>query len=394
MLGQDDMDPTKISNDPHAFNQRPIWQRMCIVSAGVIMNVIFAAVAFSIIFSPGIGVDFPPAVIGNVVYDSPAAKAGLQIGDEVTEIDGWKPHGFLEFTDLQIAAALSSGNQPIQFTIKRTKEDGASEVFTKELLPEGPVAGNKGFLSVGVMQMQSLNIVRLQEHLDEEIAQRKKDAPDEVAQIEKLRPRDRITAVDGHSLSDYLQLYRYMQAGGPKPLTLTVTNPDPKIAGDRQIILAPHIEPELGLPSAGITVLGIGPQLAIKHVNPGGAGDKAGLKDNDIILRLGDRSNPSPEQASAIVRSMPRKPLEIVVERDGKPVTIKAVPAEARGSGFLNIEWDVDDSDHLRVVLRDTQSPAAQNDILASGAAVDLLKIDGKPAKKWRRTLEKSGGQG
>ena len=61
MLGQDDMDPTKVSTDPNAFNQRPIWQRMCIVSAGVIMNLIFAAVCFSIIFSPGIGVDFPPA---------------------------------------------------------------------------------------------------------------------------------------------------------------------------------------------------------------------------------------------------------------------------------------------------------------------------------------------
>src|ERR1041384_4051352 len=79
MLGQDDMDPTKISTDPHAFNQRPIWQRMCIVSAGVIMNIIFAAVAFSIIFHRGI--DFPPAVIGQIESGSPADKAGLQMGD-------------------------------------------------------------------------------------------------------------------------------------------------------------------------------------------------------------------------------------------------------------------------------------------------------------------------
>ena len=75
MLGQDDMDPTKVSNDPHAFNQRPIWQRMCIVSAGVMMNIIFAAVSFSIIFHPAIGVDFPPAFVGQVHIDSPAWKA-------------------------------------------------------------------------------------------------------------------------------------------------------------------------------------------------------------------------------------------------------------------------------------------------------------------------------
>src|SRR4051812_43955765 len=81
MLGQDDMDPTKVSEDPHAFNQRPIWQRMCIVSAGVIMNVIFALVAFSIIFS--VGIDFPPAIVGGTEYNFPAEKAGLRMGDRI-----------------------------------------------------------------------------------------------------------------------------------------------------------------------------------------------------------------------------------------------------------------------------------------------------------------------
>src|SRR4029077_4890598 len=97
MLGQDDMDPTKISNDPHAFNRRPIWQRMCIVSAGVIMNLIFAAVTFSIIFSPGIGVGFPPAIVGPVQHGSPADKEGLRMGDEIVSINGEKARGFLEF---------------------------------------------------------------------------------------------------------------------------------------------------------------------------------------------------------------------------------------------------------------------------------------------------------
>ena len=48
MLGQDDMDPAKVSEDPASFGKKPIWQRMVIISAGVTMNILFAIVVFAI----------------------------------------------------------------------------------------------------------------------------------------------------------------------------------------------------------------------------------------------------------------------------------------------------------------------------------------------------------
>ena len=43
MLGQEDANPNYVSEDPRSFNVCPIFKRMIVISAGVIMNIIFAA---------------------------------------------------------------------------------------------------------------------------------------------------------------------------------------------------------------------------------------------------------------------------------------------------------------------------------------------------------------
>ena len=65
MLGQDDLNPNSTSNDPRAFNRKSIPARMLVVSAGVIMNVILAAIGFMVVFL--IGFSVPPAQVGGIV---------------------------------------------------------------------------------------------------------------------------------------------------------------------------------------------------------------------------------------------------------------------------------------------------------------------------------------
>ena len=76
MLGQDDLNPNAIANDPHAYNMKPIGKRMVIVSAGVIMNVILAAIGFFVLFL--IGFDVPPPVVGAVAPNSPAESPAFR----------------------------------------------------------------------------------------------------------------------------------------------------------------------------------------------------------------------------------------------------------------------------------------------------------------------------
>ena len=65
MMGQDDLKPNATVDDPRAFNRKSVPARMLVVSAGVIMNIILAAIGFMVLFL--MGFNAPPAVIGTVV---------------------------------------------------------------------------------------------------------------------------------------------------------------------------------------------------------------------------------------------------------------------------------------------------------------------------------------
>lgn len=67
-----------------AFNRQPLWARTAIVFAGPAFNLLFAIVAFWIMFMVGIPENRP--IIGEV--SGIAAEAGLQPGDEIRTLDG------------------------------------------------------------------------------------------------------------------------------------------------------------------------------------------------------------------------------------------------------------------------------------------------------------------
>jgi regulator of sigma E protease len=74
--------------EPWEFRARPIWQRMLVISAGVIMNILLAVVIFwGINFSQGKLIR-ETTEIGYVVENSAAAKAGLREGDQILQVNG------------------------------------------------------------------------------------------------------------------------------------------------------------------------------------------------------------------------------------------------------------------------------------------------------------------
>ena len=84
--------------------------------------------------------------------------------------------------------------------------------------------------------------------------------------------------------------------------------------------------PTIGVMAQGLNDSGIGGAKVTK-VNPGSPADRAGLKENDIIVKIGDRTVNSLDEVTVAVRQLTiGKDAPIDVLRDGKRITLTIKP--------------------------------------------------------------------
>ncbi|MGB0466144.1 MAG: sigma E protease regulator RseP [Pontibacterium sp.] len=70
----------------YAFNRKPVLQRIAIVAAGPVVNLVFALLAYWMIFVSGVSVIKP--TLSDIRPSTPAAYANIQPGGEVVMVDG------------------------------------------------------------------------------------------------------------------------------------------------------------------------------------------------------------------------------------------------------------------------------------------------------------------
>src|SRR5262245_22064578 len=107
--GENDEEDT----DPRSYKNKTVGQRMAIISAGVVMNVIFGLVTFIAAFKIGVHQHAP--VIGVVEAGGPAWKEGVRTGDVLKRVDDIT-HPVFE--DLKSEVMLSSEGQHIPFVFQ------------------------------------------------------------------------------------------------------------------------------------------------------------------------------------------------------------------------------------------------------------------------------------
>ncbi len=86
------------SEEEH-FSKRPPYQRMMVVAAGPIFNLLLAWIIYFFIFLC-VGQQVLLPSIGQVVEGSPACKAGLRSGDRIVAIDGKRVQYWYQLVDM------------------------------------------------------------------------------------------------------------------------------------------------------------------------------------------------------------------------------------------------------------------------------------------------------
>lgn len=97
-------------------------------------------------------------------------------------------------------------------------------------------------------------------------------------------------------------------------------------------------------PFLGVTTDKDDKGVKIKSVSKGSAAEKAGLKEGDIITKIGDKEIDDPEELMDVVKSYkPKDEVKIYYERDGKLNNTKAVLGERKQSMARSFYYNNDE---------------------------------------------------
>jgi regulator of sigma E protease len=115
-----DLEGEQVLDDPRNLNRKPRWQRLIITAAGPFMNVVLAIAVLTglYMFSYEKIVDEGGAVIGHVMPDSPAGRAGVQAGDKIVQLNGKNDPDWEDIVTKEIAGA----QRPMQVVILRNSQ--------------------------------------------------------------------------------------------------------------------------------------------------------------------------------------------------------------------------------------------------------------------------------
>jgi regulator of sigma E protease len=386
MLGQDDTGPIKNSDDPRSYANKPPLIRAIVLAAGVSFNVISAVIVFMVVFL--VGINLTPAVVGDVIPGSPAARAGLKPGDQIVEIAGDSKD--LDFGNIAIAAALSGRNEKVEMKVRHLDGSESDYAIKAKQLP------GETLRAFGIMAPQSLTIGKLS----------KEDAND-LFKKTGLLPGDVITSVNGRHVTSYWEMDQIVQDAFVPEIKVSAERIDPatKQAKSIETKLPLSLTVPQGPNASESTLSGdiysLVPRMKITDVLPAKNSDKSkpSLQRGDIVLAIGDIENPTYQQMRDITIKYEGKELSVKALRmengAGKIVTVNAVPRRAGFGKKVMIGVGVTyDLEHpviaVTVALQEGSAP------LEIPPGSTITAVDGAPVSNFfdiAREIEKYAGQ-
>src|SRR5688572_18730708 len=199
--------------DPRSYPAKPVLARMAIISAGVIMNLIFAVIIAAIAFR--LGVRETPATIGAAAPGSPAWTEGITPGSKILQIGkSGQPYEHLRFEDLTTSVILNGYDRDLPFLVR--KADGQKQWYN--IRPSDRLKSLTRRPTVGVTNEFSREI-RVAESLPEYLQARSTPA---------LEDKDKVISAEGQRLETDSDLTAIMAQDPKGPLKLTIER-QPKV---------------------------------------------------------------------------------------------------------------------------------------------------------------------
>ncbi|HBG28859.1 MAG: hypothetical protein A2Y10_16870 [Planctomycetes bacterium GWF2_41_51] len=357
LVGQEDLGSDKPSDDPRSFVNVPIWKRIVTVSAGVTLNVVLAGLIFIFVFMRGI--NLPPAIVGDVLPGYPAAKAGLEAGDEIIAING-RNHD-VDFSSVAFAAALSGRDKPVYLKVKKT--DGTIEDVNL-IAMQIPGMGMKGF---GIEQPGTLEVAKIDDakKLDEQFG---------------LKTGDVLAAVNGEKIEHAWQFNEKLQNIFEPNITLSYSRKgqDELIETNLELQYTSAIEYVDGGEFIPTHIFGLIPRLKVSSIQISEINDV--LQTGDVIAQAGDKINPTYKELRDLTTASVEQELSMVVLRNGEPVDVKVTPKKGTdGRAVIGIGVAIDVESTVAAATTDTNNYPWPSDIAGS----EIVSISGTEVENY-----------
>lgn len=353
--------------DPRSFRAKSVLQRMAIISAGVIFNLIFAV--FFAAFAFRGGVDYQPASLGPVVGGGPAWEADIadatlfRVGGEEVHEDR-----YFTFIDMVQEIIFSASSGPIEFELQRRDSDEREVVSIQARRGFDP--HKPDFPMVGVRDQQ-LPVIGSDESAP---------ATGAASASEKLLKGDRIIAVNDIKIENTTDLRSSLNLEAIKPVTLKLERGE----GDQKEIITSVVDAN-PVREYGFSIK----WDAVTAIQINSPAETAGFKVGDKIKTV--NGDPAPDvltfdmEIMSFVRD--KKSVEIGVERDGKMVSLNVTPRVPH-SGTIQGSFPVIALDTLGVAISVSDEvgsvDSSRSEVSSLKAGDKLVSVTYVFTEEWR----------